>query len=317
MLWATLSHSQILLPTLQSKTDMWVIDERTRIGVRDRVKAQAQNPYPFCFSAAAALLWDQHRCTVDKKNCKTFPQTSMLAITPAGQKLPDNEINISEGGLAFLSLKKIIDDGFVESSKCSHPFSTNSPVGTYNIQFNIEAVNRHKGFAPYLERVYTKSLSEEIKKINPSFEDSKLTNLIDSRYTGNRLMGEILLTESCYKDVSKDERFKINLKSIKDEPDESKTAFNLIDQLLAKKYPVLVAFCIMQDKKDGNCRDKHTSIIIAKAKARHKVTGDVKTFYWMVNTWGEEWQEKNADGWVSAESLHNSLYGEVVWLEQK
>jgi hypothetical protein len=39
--------------------------------------------------------------------------------------------------------------------------------------------------------------------------------------------------------------------------------------------------------------------------------------YWVVNSWGETWQKENADGWIFADSLLESLIGEIVWLEFK
>jgi hypothetical protein len=53
------------------------------------------------------------------------------------------------------------------------------------------------------------------------------------------------------------------------------------------------------------------------AKATHRGTGDQRTAYWIVNSWGETWQEKNTDGWIFADSFLESVFAEIIWLDQK
>lgn len=314
-LFATLAQAQTYSQpqTLQPKTNLWVINEATRLGATSRVKAVKQDPYPFCFSAAAALLWDQHRCMVDKKKCNDVSQTSFLAITPAGQHLPDDKINLKEGGSAYHSLKQIVDKGFVALDKCKHDPNLNIQGYEYTIPQIIKNWNRYKNYAPYLERAYRLQFTEAVKRANPQLSDDRIMNLLTSNVSPDRLMYELLLSESCFTDVQQDDRFKIQIKFINDTP---KVAFNLIDQLLSKKIPVLVAFCLY-DQPVNTCANRHTAIIVAKAKAVHKVTGDTRTYYWMVNTWGEEWQDKFSDGWIAADQLYNGIFGEVIWLDKR
>lgn len=314
--FAAAQPSSILSP----KDDNWVINERTRIGATERVKAQSQDPYPFCFSAAAALLWDQHRCTYDKKNCSAAPQTSLLAITPAGQKLPDNEVNVNEGGIAFLSLKRLIEKGYVTTDKCGFQSNITPDYlqGTeHTITMSAMKWAAHNEYAPYLARAYRKMFSNEVKKVNSSLSNEKIDEILVSNLTGTRLFGELLLTESCFKDLQVDDRFTAKLKRIDNEPRDPKAAFDFINQLLAKKNPVLIALCLNEVDRHKQCHNRHTAIIVAQAKAKHKVTGDTKTFYWVVNTWGEQWQSKNSDGWVAADRLIDNLLREVIWLEAK
>lgn len=300
--------------TLQPKTDLWVVNENTRIGATERVKAQQQDPYPFCFSAAAALLWDQHRCTVDKKKCSEYPQTSFLSVTAAGQGSTDDQLKIREGGNAAQSLAKLVDEGFVSLDRCKHNPTVNVQGHEHILPMMMRNWKRHKDYAPYLERAYKRQFIQSVKNINPEIPEEKSLELLQSDLTGDKLINQLLLSETCFSEVQRDSRFKIKIKNIET---PSKSTFDNIDQLLAKKYPVLVAFCLTDTKPIDKCSNRHTAIIIAKAKATHKITGDTRTYYWMINTWGEQWQQKFSDGWIAADQLYSGIFGELIWLEKR
>lgn len=299
--------------TLQPKTNLWVINEKTRIGATDRVKAQMQNPYPFCFSAAAAILWDQHRCSVDNKKCSEEKQTSFLAITPAGQKLPPNEISLTDGGYPELSLLSLVNEGFTSLENCS--YSTNSSFNGNEIIIETARKNwrKHKDYSPYLARAYRRQVIQAISTLSIPTPENKADEVLNSTLTGNKLIGNLFLGPSCLI-KEKDDRFKVKIHRI---DDNIKPIATIIDQQLSKNLPVMVSFCTTYTQPLSACVTRHTAVIVAKAKARHIVTGDIRTYYWVVNTWGEEWQERNADGWVAADQLYSGILNEVIWLEKK
>lgn len=301
--------------SLQAKTDLWTIIESSRIGATQRIRSVKQDPFPFCFSAAAALLWDQHRCSIDKTDCNKATQTSFLAITPAGQKLKDNQIDVNKGGSPYFSLKHIIDNGFVPLEKCNYISDKASQSSIHYVDRVRHEWRRHKDYSPYLERVYRKEFTNLVKNYNKNITSEKIDEILNSNLKDNNLASQILLSDSCTSEAIKDNRFVIKLS--KEITKITPADIAMLDKLLEKKQPVLVSFCITRNKEVDTCFDLHTAIIIAKAKARHKLTGDVKTFYWVVNTWGEVWQDKNSDGWISAEHLLPEIVGELIWLNSK
>jgi hypothetical protein len=310
------------------KNDLYVINERTRIGGTTRVKSYNQDPYPFCFSAAASLLWDQTRCQYDKKNCKDFERTSFLAITGSGQKVGKHAIKTQEGGYGVHSLEQLVaDGGGPPYSVCNYrPSEEVTPNQLYLNTF-VQLRNdflKYKDWTPYLERVHRKLFIDNVKRTNASLTESRIYSILNGPdQTEFNLAASILLHESCFaQEYKRDDRFKIVQKDLKSDGQDQKIPFVVIDKLLSQKIPVYAGICLYRNLNTGRAfKDcgaaSHALVIVAKAKATHKVTGDQRTFYWVVNTWGETWQAANADGWISAEDLLMALYGELIWLEPK
>lgn len=320
------THSQNTFQALKSlDPQYWTVDNTTRIGYTTRIKATQQNPYPFCFSTGAAMLYDQHRCQHEKKNCSKVNATSFLSVTPAGQKLPQNRLDVDAGGNAVLSLKYLLEVGYTEHKRCNYNhLDSNDPefnkkaiqmLHSYNMAKNYEtAWNNHKDYAPYLERFYRMQWNNTLRIINPDLTDEATQDLLGRTENKQHLMAKVLMSDDCTKNLKRETRYKIRFKTNHDiEKDHE-----LIESLLRQNKPVLINFCV-QGKTGDVCigNNKHAAIIVASAKATHRGTGDQRTAYWIVNSWGEPWQEKNNDGWIFADSFLESVFAELVWLDQK
>jgi len=308
----------------------WEIVESTRIGSTSRIVAHSQNPYPFCFSYAAAALFDQARCAADKlSDCQLQPRSSSLAITPAGQRLPATDIKENSGGVTRLSLNDVVHNGYVPYALCNHDFGSDTNLdlqqrmssGRGSIFLTYEKWHTYKDWTPYLTRFYRHYFLQHATGINPllSMEDAEL--LLDNQLLSKeQLFGKILLRESCHKRI-RDDRFKIRSAFVGEaEKFDPALTYTSIQKNLQQNRPVSVDFCLFGNHHDyGKCVSdaRHAAVIVAQAQARHKATGDLRTVYWLVNTWGEKWQKANNDGWVFADKLVNGVYGNILWLEEK
>jgi hypothetical protein len=318
------THAQYAHPSLRAVDNKyWKIDVINKIGYNTRVKAVQQNPYPFCFSAGAVLLFDQQRCQISKKDCNLITPTSFLNATPAGQHLTKT-VNIDVGGNAVASLHYLTETGYTEHKHCNynHLDSTSSSFNQQAIEMlqQYDAArraemswNNHKNYAPYLERLYRSQWNKALQKINPKLTDAQTQLLLGRTTTKSELMSQVLLS-TCTKPLRKENRFKVAYKT-NALPQEN---YQLIESLLRKNNAVLVNFCVNAKTNDecvGN--NKHAAVIVAQTKARHHGTSDERTVYWIVNTWSETWQEKNTDGWIFADSFLESIFAEIIWLDQK
>lgn len=307
-----------------SPDDSWIINEKSRLGYRSRINVtRGQDPFPYCFSVAATLLWDQHRCQQDRKDCSTQERTSFLAVTSVGQQLPNTALSHSQGGAALFSLSRIVDQGGAAShSVCNYDSIEyhRTPYGhVVNNMYQISKQwQKYKDYTPYLERVHRRSFRKISSKLNPTRSLDELDLILNNSGTKSidQLFAEIVLNENCFvNNFVPDHRFEIKRLKMGD-VFNSKLTFDTIDQLLRKNIPVMITFCVNPEAKIPSCV-KHAAVVIARANAVNQITGDVRTVFWIANTWSEEWQKAYNDGWIFAENFINSAFGEIIWLETK
>lgn len=302
---------QVMVPV----TTDWKIDPKTRVGATTRITATQQNPFPFCFSTAAAMLYDQHRCMQENKLCSTIQQTSFLAVTASGQRLDSTgEIDVLLGGAPVLSLLELIKLKNPPSfANCN--YNQIDPKNT-NIQYKLSSLNgirelwlKYKDYTPYLERYYRREYKNVLREIRPSITDEETNVILNLYLSSGEIAAQLLLNKQCFSDTVKDPKYTIKYVS----PNDPKAALAAIDKILSTKRPVLISFCYTD-----NCKtDMHSLILISRAKFINEITNDTRTAYWLVNSWGEEWQKQNHDGWVFAEHLLTKITGALLWLETK
>lgn len=293
----------------------WTVDPKTRIGSINRIKATQQNPLPYCFSTAAAMLYDQTNCNTVGR-CEK--QTSFLAITQAGQGLENTEqLDPKEGGSPFKSVKHLLTGQIVEYDKCNYAniLRTGLYRLTYDAKAYYENYHRYKQRAAYLSNYYRYLLKNVLEELNPRVSLDTVDDILQrEKFDLNYVTFKTLLTSECF-ETRTDTANKYSVKFTKIDSKNIKPAILQIESLLRKKKPIIVSFCPTLTK-DGKCSDYlHSLIIVAQARVQHQITGDRRTAYWLVNSWGEEWQEQNSDGWVYADRLLEALVGELIWLE--
>ena len=312
-----------MLRVVDLKED-WRMIESSRTGSRTRVNTGVgQDPFPFCAAAAAALLWDQHRCMADHRDCVLQPRTSFLSVTSVSQNLPSNKINPNEGGAPLLSLNRLVEaGGGVNHNVCNYdaieqrrqPFV---PI-VNNMMMNAAQWKKYRNYSPYLERFHRRNFFKLAYRINPHRTTEELEEIL-SKSTDKQLdelFALIVLSPKCFEnDFIPDKRFKINKVRIGDDFDR-RTTFDTVKKALMNNQPVMVNFCLNPDAKVKNCH-RHSAVIAAQAQVQNQITGDIRLAYWIVNTWGEDWQAAHNDGWFFAENFITSTYGELTWLEPR
>lgn len=310
-----------VLRSVDLKED-WRMIEPSRAGSRTRINLGiGQDPFPFCAAAAAAILWDQHRCMNDYRDCSLQPRTSFLAITAQSQESSSNKLNPLEGGAPLLSLLQLVNQGGgVGHNVCNYDAIENrrqqftpivSNMMTYAAQWK-----KYRDYSPYLERFHRRSFLKLAHRINPLRTSQELEEILikaqDMKL--DEVFALIVLMPKCFdQDFIPDKRFKIKMVQIGDEFDR-RTTFDTIKKSLEKNRPVLVNFCLNPDAKVKGC-SRHSAVIVAQAQVQNKITGDIRLAYWLANTWGEDWQAAHSDGWFFAENFITGVYGEVSWLE--
>jgi hypothetical protein len=219
--------------------------------------------------------------------------------------------------------------GFVPHSACNYAqlYATaeTRTVDTVNrgnsVYFTAQqqqvAWRRYKQRSPYLERFYRREYTQQLKNLNPQLSESILDELLQGTESETKVLHKILLTDSCLTNPQRDTRFVVQQLATPTNPEILvEQGFAIVNKLLQQNKPVLVQACL-SGKSAQQCEqpNKHAFVVVAQTTARHRYTGDTRQAYWVVNSWGEDWQQAHADGWVFAEPLLQALLGEIVWLD--
>lgn len=300
--------------------DSWKIDNKTKIGTSVRISATNQHPFPYCFATAATMLYDQTVCSLNNaKQCKN-PQTSFLAISAAGQGFKElNKLNPNAGGSPIKSLNYLLNTGRVNESDCGYNNIFND-TGLYKLTYELrtlhEKYKKYEARAPYLSGYFKYEFTKTIKQLSSELDQQTIDELLSDYYDLEKITAKTLLNAKCFKPQEIDNKFQIKFTRV--DSKDLKQAQLQIEKLLRQKKPIIVNFCTSLNKNNecGN-QTLHSLIIISQAKAVHKITEDKRTVYWLVNSWAEEWQQQNSDGWVYADKLLEALVGEIIWLELK
>lgn len=319
VLLPALVSAQYAHPSFRPVQGLWTLS-RVKIGALTRIKAPQQNPYPFCFSTAAVNLYDQQQCNLNKTHCST--QTSFLAVTPAGQKLAQ-ELEPRLGGSPYLSLQYLLDTGRVDYHQCNYAVLEQNeqqwPQFIYAAsQLNLQKGNwqKYQKRTPYLERYFRRQYTQQAKLLNPQITQLQVLELLQNSYSEKQLMHKLLFQSSCF-NTKPAQNYEIKQVVVADQKN-IKLAHTTIQNLLQENKPVLVNICTHQQYPKPCAADKqHSVVIAAKSTAKHQITRDTRTVYWIINSWGEKWQQDYADGWVFGDSLLESIIGEIIWLEFK
>lgn len=314
-LFSTVQAQEQTSSSLFKVDSSWIVDPKTRLGSETRIAATQQNPFPYCFSTAAAMLYDQTNCNMAGKCDKP---TSFLAITQAGQNLENTEeLNPQEGGSPLKSITSLLTGRIIDHDKCNYDVML-TRSGLYRLIYDAKSYydnyHKYKQRAAYLSNYYRYLLKELLETINPRSTLDLVDNILQKeKFDLNYVTFKTLLNPECFdKNVNAN---KYSVKLTKIDSKNIKPAILQIENLLRKKKPIIVSFCPTLTHS-GKCADSlHSLVIIAQARIQHRITGDRRTAYWLVNSWGEDWQQKNSDGWVYADRLLESLVGELIWLE--
>lgn len=296
----------------------WTVSKNNVLGTTSRVKLyRGQDPFPFCAAHAASILHDQHECMSNKTSCENYNRTSGLSLVLASQQQNREILNWHSGGSAFFALSKIVEQkGAASYFDCNYDFITNYRVNKANDFAQVFSmynayiasaktdINRMKYWANEFE---WKIMSLGFPKL-----DLKQITTDKNFKSPDEFFTDLIIPKSCNNvSVNSSKQYKINI--VKNPTMSVELGYKQINELLENNIPVMVNICLDAHTGFNNC-SKHTHVIIAQSKAINKTTGDTRTVYKLVSTWGEDWHKAHNDGWVFADTFLQGVY-EIFWLE--
>lgn len=334
--------------------------EGSQLQVTNMPKVRTQDSIGICYSFVASTLIDEANCVANKiSNCASMSdelKASPLDMARYSQNLPSdaddtdrfNYEGLSEGGSApFALYNSAFRVQSVVKESCA-PFDQvvakiKDPARAQQIELEMwqklkNAFNAYKRKEKECAQCALEMATATANDIKQNFNLKASNQEILKAFAENsysKFLDKILVPDKCW-DLENQIRLKGNWSILTYPQTDKKSnyddAIKKIKEVLSKKRPLGLGFCTQTPlkvrstdecgkiMKNGEPSGEGHAIVI---KGYRRVCNSQNKCYdalQVQNSWGESWQNSNADGWVDAkELLDRSFYepGSLVWLEPK
>lgn len=315
--------------------------------VSNMAPVKSQDSLGICYSFAAATVIDTVRCKATGVNCQSLPaekSASTLDLARFGISSDmDPSVHsadsiygfngIYEGGSPFNVLHRLLRTKSYASEKCA-PFDQIVNKSTSHAQ-NLQMLNASWG---RLKQSYSKYKSKEkscptcaadfastaIDDIRQDF-DLKANNtqalkaFAEESY--EKFLDKLLVPEECH-NPRKMLRFGSGLKAEYFPKENQSNYFNetiaVIKNVLKADLPLTLGFCLDEPFSGmAKCQNAH-AVVVTGYRKFCKGPNNCREALKIQNSWGQQWQKDNDDGWVDAKDiLDRSSYnqGMVSWIQ--
>jgi hypothetical protein len=302
----------------------WKQTQEKVLSLPSGFEALNQDPFPLCFAVTASTLIDLINCK--NGECNKENRVSFLSLAKYGGKAfpleTSKNVYIPESGSTLATINYLKKGGkFSKYKNCNYEKFTNKlkenkslTLASKNEQFNeiFKQYKKYYKYNKYLTIYYTRLWLEEMKFWNPDVSEAKALSFL-SLNTAEQAKEELIHTY-CEENLQVTQPNNFEIKSIKIDPVKIKDIEKVIDNNLDKKIFTAITFCF-NETLDKACKTSH--IVIITGKSIYTKEDKSMKAYKILNTWGQEWQNNNKDGWIEASNFLSYTYGELIWLVKK
>lgn len=320
--------------------------EGTRIEIPNMPAVKTQDEFGGCRAFSLAVLLQKHTCDKWSKYMEGRPCNN-----------PPDKYNLSYFGLMAFTHRSLNENKtFQPNQKKSRSMYDTATDVSKDPRFILESckpyyklveafstsgqagIDKKDQFLAYLKKMYeTKKANteEEVKDCQQCLTDIfNFTGIEPQYFNLKKALSQENYDKFMYSlffDGCKFSAFAGGF-SVKAYPDDSLTVTpedlkNKIIEGLKKGKPVLHAqICVFTDV-NNECIGGHSVVVCGYRKVCDK-KGNCKELFKVHNSWGEDWQKKNNNGWIDADILVNSngrlpnqnssskiTSASVIWLE--
>lgn len=301
-----------------------------------------QDPLPFCFSVTANIMLDKKMCDLNPSLCgkrSSFLESSVLGVEEGnkyqtksfewGVKPPNVAM---EGGNYDTVIAAVKKRGYlVTNDSCNYNHITDNLSWLTSPAFQLKVnklkehhtiYHKYKGYSRYYaDHAHNqfKYILEEIK-----IKQSDAVQLIEER-DFQQVLNKMVFNPNCSLPQKYEipKNFKLKNWDVSNKVKDINKRHSLykekIISLLKENHLVGISFCL-KDKiaslEKDVCNYRHSLVISGYAELIDKSdpSKTKKTAYYVVNSWGEVWQQKTG-GLVWADNLHEYMYGSLSWID--
>lgn len=340
MLLSISTNSYAYIDTFVNFGGTYKISSKDKIEIINMPPVRSQDSVGICFSFAAANLLDHQNCTQRKTDCRTIKDSERVSPLdlskftidpPMSQYYSGNSESykkLREGGAAYTTLTNAIYDAQSVASESCAPFQ--AAVSRYGDTDELQK-KTWQMLKEKFEKVHDKKTNcvdcivDEIHNYFPRLQNKKAIKEALNQTNYEEFLYKLVIPDYCKQNSN---QVKLNedlrVAAYPDENQKSATAQQMKDKMIEvlKKGKPLSLSGICMDRKEvipdlENCQDYHAVTITGHGKMCNS-KGTCMEAFKVQNSWGEEWQKKNSDGWVLASQLTeriNGVFGAINWLE--
>lgn len=317
--------------------------------VTNMAPVRSQDSLGICYSFVAGTMVDTVRCKMAKIDCSRLPpekSASVLDITRYGitsdkdksVKSADNYFDFKglyQGGDHGVLLDRLLKLKSYASEKCApfDQFVNKSTSHLENLKILENSWSRlQNSYSTYKEKEQicptcaADYVSTAVDDIQQDFDLKASNTQILKAFAEDsyeKFLDKLLVPEECQK-PRKMLRFGSGLKAEffpkeNQGADYSKT-IEKVKKVLRSDLPVGLGFCMDEPYKSRtNCKNGH-AVVITGYRKFCKAPNDCREAVKVQNSWGQQWQKDNDDGWVDAKTiLDRSGYnkGTISWIQSE
>lgn len=315
--------------------------------VSNMAPVKSQDSLGICYSFAAATVIDTVRCKATGIDCQKLPADKTASTLDLARFGISSEMDpsvhsaetiygfngIYEGGSPFNVLHRLLRTKSYASEQCA-PFDQIVNKSTSHEQ-NLQLLNASW---ERLKKSYTKYKDKEkvcptcaadfastaIDDIKQDFEIKASNTQVLKAFAEEsyeKFLDKLLVPEECHK-PRKMLRFGSGLKA-EYFPKENKTNYYnetlaVVKNVLKADLPLTLGFCLDEPFSGmTKCQNAH-AVVVTGYRKFCKGPNNCREALKIQNSWGQQWQKDNDDGWVDAKNiLDRSSYnqGMVSWIQ--
>ena len=304
--------------------------------VSNMPKVKAQGPYDICTAYSTQYIIQHNIC-------------KQLNISPCSNATPEQEVSpinlsafanpnskdLERGPLTHHTNLNLINDGLsgfyiLYSSNVMFSLRPEScfPSDVFN---NLVGNNRDlaEDFVAWLNSFYQENRDKtECKDCLTKINNSLKANRTETQITRALAMKSfpeflyaIIFPEGCGKFIRPPKKPSVEFFPEKMKPATADDLAKVIERVLSSDRPVQIDGVCTGGFIENQCKGGHALVISGyKTICPSGNNGVCRKLYKIQNTWGQEWQDQNNDGWMDAEHLLKNVKtpyttGVLSWLE--
>lgn len=318
-------------------------------------KTRNQGGLPICYAAVSAMLLDEFQCYArNNRNCISVPDDDRPAMADLARLSKfvkdwderanrDNYVGLKEGGSVYQTLFNTWHTSSIVPISCMSD-STHLLKGLTLATYTSNDGGTQGGLWGRLRQFHetlggSKLTNEQAAVLKRDFQLQPSVETIETAFSEKEwstVLDMLLVPRNCAEDwrvqwspSTKMDRPKVwpdvdDAKSDKT-PTYAETVAKIKDLLTKEKRPVAINFCavikpgITTIKACADASFGHTAVIEGYRQMCNQ-SGKCIDSLKVRNTWGDDWQAKNNNGWVDAKTLIDATFYDgnfLVWLEKR
>lgn len=307
------------------------------IEVKNMPPMRSQDGLPICYGFSATTLYEQYSCKQSHSDCSNIPPEK--AVSPIGMSILGASLEYqhkaesvntipysAKGGNSVLALSLLSTSGVVESEAC-YPFD----------QFIQKHRNinqeMHDAFANLKKNYYDKNKTEAsictdclVRELDSQFniktDNTKVLKALGEE-TFDKFLYDVIL-DRC-ENLIEPINYKLNTWPGTKKGFKYEDMISKLKSLFQQNTPVSAGGCLDSIGTTKKC--KGHDFVISGYRKYCKQTPECESNCTKVgcsrealhihNSWGQDWQDQNNDGWVDAKTLYDYLERDkdaLAWL---